>query len=85
MERRVEPRSGVGCYAVDVSGGGPNEVDGWRIGYRLPRPVDAEGEGDAVVAEVADLEHRRQDGDTWWIHHQDLVRLVLPLPLAAVR
>ena len=85
MERHVEPRGGVGRYAVHVSGGGPDEVDGRRIGHRLPRTVDVEGEGDTVVAEVAELEHRRQDGDTGLIHHQDLVRIVLPLTLAAVR
>jgi hypothetical protein len=84
VKRGVEPRGSVGGDAVGVGGRGADEVDRGRVGDLLPRLVDVEVEGNAVLAEVANAEHRREERDAGAVHHQDLVGLLLPLA-AAVR
>lgn len=60
---------------MEVGGSRADEVDGGDVGDGLARFVDEEEESDAVLAEVFDVDERRENVLGRFVVDQDLVYL----------
>lgn len=77
MQRIVKGIGGVGDDAVDIVGSRLNEVESGDVGDGLAVLVDEEVKGDAVLAEVLDVDEGREDVLAEAIVDQDLVDLLV--------
>lgn len=75
VEGIVERSGGIGSDAVNVGLSGSDEVDGGDVVDGLAVLVDEEVEGNAVLAEVLDVDQRREDVLAELVEDQDLVHL----------
>lgn len=75
VEGIVERSGGVGGDAVNVGLSGSDEVDGGDVVDGLAVLVDEEVEGNAVLAEVLDVDQGREDVLAELVEDQDLVHL----------